>query len=318
MSNTPNLRSSRTQGAVTAFLVAVGLLSVPRWCNPQQLLPAPDLANISYGPHKRNVLDLWKANSNQPTPLVVFFHGGGFVGGDKGQLNPNLLAACLVCGVSVAAANYRFVTTTPFPAPMHDSARAIQFLRFKAKEWNLDPKRFAAFGGSAGAGISLWLAFHDDLADPKSEDPVARESTRLSCAGSFGGQTSYDPKVIKEWIGGRAYEHPSLFRFYGIRSMEELEKPEIRKMADEASAIKHLTADDPPVFLFYTEPNRPLPPNARPGQGIHHPLFGLKLKEQMDALKIECVYRHADDNKGDSYQEMLAFFLKHFGFKEGG
>ncbi len=58
------------------------------------------------------------------------------------------------------------------PAPQHDGARAIQFLRSKAGEWNLDPKRFAAFGGSAGTGISLWTGLHDDLADPKSSDPV--------------------------------------------------------------------------------------------------------------------------------------------------
>jgi len=46
---------------------------------------------------------------------------------------------------------------------MHDCARAIQFLRSKAARWNIDPKRIAATGGSAGAGISLWLGFHDDL-----------------------------------------------------------------------------------------------------------------------------------------------------------
>jgi hypothetical protein len=58
----------------------------------------------------------------------------------------------------------------------------VQFLRMKAKEWNLDPKRFALSGNSAGAGISLWLAFHDDMADPTDKDPIARESTRLWCA----------------------------------------------------------------------------------------------------------------------------------------
>ena len=45
--------------------------------------PKPDLADFKYGPHERNVLDLWKAKSDQPTPLVVFIHGGGFRGGSK-------------------------------------------------------------------------------------------------------------------------------------------------------------------------------------------------------------------------------------------
>jgi acetyl esterase/lipase len=74
------------------------------------------------------------------------------------------------------------VTTAPFPAPQRDAARAIQFLRSKATVWNIDPARVVAFGGSAGAGISLWLALHADLAETNSPDPVARQSTRLLVA----------------------------------------------------------------------------------------------------------------------------------------
>lgn len=142
--------------------------------------PAPDYADVPYGPHPRNVLDLWKAKSDRPTPVVVHIHGGGFTQGDKSTVGPVLVRYCLSKGISVASINYRYSTIAPFPAPMLDGARAIQFLRMKAKEWNLDPKAFAATGGSAGAGISLWVGFHDDLADPSNADPVLRESTRLS------------------------------------------------------------------------------------------------------------------------------------------
>src|SRR5918996_937532 len=93
--------------------------------------------------------------------------------------------------------------TPPVKACLHDAARALQTIRSKAKEWNLDPKRVGATGGSAGACTSLWLAFHDDLADPKSDDPVARQSSRLTCAAVLGAQVSYDPRWIKEKIGGR-------------------------------------------------------------------------------------------------------------------
>ena len=275
----------------------------------------PDLPNVKYGPHERNVLDLWLAKCGNPAPVVVYFHGGGFVHGDKRTASPRLAKSCLESGISFAAANYRFVKTDPFPAPMHDGARVIQFLRYKAKEWNLAPTKIAAYGGSAGAGMSLWIAFHEDLADRRSDDPVARQSSRLTCAGSIGGQSSYDPNVIKAWIGGRAHEHPSFLPFYGMKSFDEIDKPEMQELFDEASAIKHLTPDDPPVYQFYGEANRPLRAHARPGQGIHHPIFGLNLKAEMDELGIECVYRHRSEG-ADLNSEMLAFFKKHFGMTE--
>lgn len=276
--------------------------------------PSPDVADIKYGPHERNVLDLWKASSDSPTPLLVFIHGGGFRAGDKSQLAAALLTRCLESKISVASINYRLSQQAAFPAPMLDSARAIQFLRSKAKEWNLDKTRIAASGGSAGAGISLWLGFHDDLADPKNDDPVLRESTRLTCMGVMGAQSSYDPRFIQKIIGGRAHEHPALTPFYGLKE-DELDSPKAHKLYEEASAINYVTKDDPPVFMFYNEPKGPLPDDARPGEGIHHPNFGIALKEKLDPLGIECVLRHSDDyrgGRGDMTREMVDYFVRQF------
>src|SRR5205085_4647447 len=93
----------------------------------------------------------------------------------------------------------------PVKACLHDAARALQTSRSKAKEWNVDPKRVGSTGGSAGACTSLWLALHDDLADPKSSDRVAQQSSRLTCAAVNGAQTSLDPKELREWISNSVY-----------------------------------------------------------------------------------------------------------------
>jgi acetyl esterase/lipase len=279
-------------------------------------LPTTTFADVKYGPHERNVLDFWKAESDKPAPTIVYIHGGGFVGGDKRSLSLQLLLESLDSGISCAAIHYRFVGNgVTFPAPQQDGARAIQFLRSKASEWNIDPKRIAAFGGSAGAGISLWVGFHDDLADPKSDDLVQRQSSRVQAIGSLGGQTTYDPIKIKELIGGRAWEHPSIFKVYGITTKDQAlhPTPQLRKLYDEASAITHLTKDDPPVFMIYNEPDGDVPPDARPGQGIHHPRFAQLMTPKLDALGIPWVYRHTSDGKGGNPQrEMLEFFKKQF------
>ena len=275
--------------------------------------PPPTYQNILYGPHERNVLDFWQAESKRPTPLLVSIHGGGFVLGNK-SVAPQLLKECLDAGISVAAISYRYSTQAIAPAPFHDGARAVQFLRFKAKEWNIDPKRIAATGGSAGAGISLWLGFHDDMANPNSDDPILRQSTRLTCVAVFDGQTSYDPRFIRQLFPGKD--------IYKIRPLEQLFGVDLNRLDDlpaekcqlfeEVSAINHLTKDDPPVLLSYSRAMDTEVTNQ--GIGIHHPLFGKVLKEKMDELNIPCeLYAGNKRVGGGTPMRTIDFLKEHLG-----
>jgi acetyl esterase/lipase len=283
--------------------------------------PAPTHPDVRYGSHERNVLDLYLAPSDTPAPLVIFIHGGGFRQGDKKGVSAKMIRLLHEKGVSVASLNYPLTDTEHFPRQMLDPARAVQFLRHNAGKWNLDPTRFGATGGSAGAGISLWIGFHDDLADPKSADPIGRESTRLTAMAVSGAQISYDPRWIKEHIGGRAHEHPALMPFWGL-TPGEMDTPKARQIFHDCSPVNFLTADDPPVWVIYRESPDPLPADAKPGDGIHHPNFGKELKKRMDALGIECVVKHATDYPGGKMnvwprdpmdEDIAAFFIRHFG-----
>ena len=160
---------------------------------PNAFSPAPTLADVPYGTHPKQVLHFWKAESEKPAPLLFFIHGGGWQAGNRASGLVKLLPEILKAGISVVSIEYRFVQEAyaagvkpPVEWPLHDAARALQFVRSKAAEWNIDKQRIGASGGSAGACSSLWLAFHPDMADPKSDDPVARESTRLWCAAVTG------------------------------------------------------------------------------------------------------------------------------------
>jgi acetyl esterase/lipase len=317
----------RARGATVLGLIVV--ISLISWRSRggslplfEPIKPPPDLANVRYGPYDRNVLDLWQAKpkpvGSVRAPLLVFFHGGGFRNGDKSSVPARLVLKCLDAGISVASANYRLSTQAPFPAPMLDGARVIQFVRFKAKELGIDAARIATSGNSAGAGIALWVGFHDDLADPQSADEIGRQPSRVACVGVEGAQTSYDPRLIKETIGGRAHEHPALRAFYGITSDDELDSPRAHRLYQEASPINYVSADDPPSILFYAEPNAPLPLDAKPGLGIHHPRFGAALKARLDPLGVECVLHHRDEYVGEGdpnegmFRDMVAFLTQHF------
>ncbi|MGO9406566.1 MAG: hypothetical protein ACLP41_04655, partial [Acidimicrobiales bacterium] len=126
-----------------------------------------------------------------------------------------------------------------------------------------------------------------------------------------------DPRFIKQLIGGRAHEHVALKPLFGVSSPAESDTPRIHRLYEDASPLNHVSSDDPPVILFYSEPNAPLSPAARPGAGIHHPRFGAALKAVLDPLGVECILRHNDDYRGQEhpeqamYHDLVGFFAKH-------
>ena len=279
------------------------------------VVPKPTVANVKYGDHPRHVIDFWKAESDKPTPLAFVIHGGGWMGGSKERLQRFADApALLKAGISVAAINYRYVSQAeaagikpPVKAPLHDAARALQFIRSKAEEWNIDKERVGAAGGSAGACSSLWLAFHDDLADPGSDDPVARESTRLWCAAVKGAQTTLDPKQMKEWTPNSRYGGHS----FGLRKFSDFlaGREKILPWIAEYSPYANVTRDDPPVHLIYSAPPALGKPQKDP---THTSNFGVKLKEHCEAAGVNCelVYPGAKGVKHKTSTDYLIATLK--------
>jgi len=279
-------------------------------------LPAPDLRDEKYGPHERNVLDFWFAkNTNAAAPLIVFIHGGGFVGGDKAKkLSLAALRAALDGGAAFMSINYRFREHAPIQDILRDAARSIQFVRANADRFRIDPKRIASFGSSAGAGTSLWLATHDDLADPKSDDPVLRQSSRLSAAGSLNGQATYDlrewDRVIfpskPEWLKGED-EGP---QFYHFKSEADYDTEEGKKIRADCNMLGLLTADDPPIYLSCSHPDGE--PTSR-AHLLHHPRHTQLIERRCKELNIPVTAVYADEHTGWSKTEsaVVEFLLRH-------
>ncbi|QDU89707.1 alpha/beta hydrolase fold protein [Pirellulimonas nuda] len=253
-------------------------------------VPPPTLTGVRYGPHRRNTLDFWKASSDGPTPLVMVIHGGGWNGGSSKQTIHKLVdtQALLDAGVSVASIHYRLIKHAgdlqpPVRAPLEDAARALQFIRSQAEPWNVDKSRIAAAGGSAGGCSSLWLACHDDLAQPQSPDPVARESTRLACVALNRPQTTLDPQQMKAWIpnssyGAHAFAKESFQQFLA-------ERESLSEWIEEYSPYGLLDARDPPAYLWFSNPPSGGKPEKDP---THSAAFGVKFKQRCDQLGVAC------------------------------
>ena len=264
------------------FLTLISILFFIHNSTAQKIQPT--YKNISYGPHQDMTLNFWKFKSESPVPLLVHIHGGGWIGGKKNEsISPNELKK----GYSFASIDYRLAGTELLPAAVHDAARAIQFLRTKAKEWNFNPARIAVIGGSAGAASSLWLAYHDDMADPKSDDPVLRQSSRVCGAVAMGGQTTLDPFLLEKKIGPACIQHGMIWKTVGAKSIEDLMENwgQYKDLSLQCSPMTHVSKDDPPVFLNYGKP-APIP--VIKGDGIHHAGFGRLLKEKCKKMGIDC------------------------------
>jgi acetyl esterase/lipase len=285
--------------------------------------PKPTVADFAYGKKSdRQKFDFWQAESQKPTAVVVFIHGGGWRGGDKSLYGGDAIQPFLDAGISVASINYRFIDQAmeqkvepPVKACVHDAARALQTIRSKAGEWNIDPNRIGATGGSAGACTSLWLAMHDDLADAKSSDPIARESTRLTCVAVLGAQTSLDPQELREWMPNAIYGgHAFGFAAANRTRAEEFEllipnREKVLPWIKEYSPMELASKDDPPIYLDY--PNQKTPPVVGTEQAdpTHSAIYGIKLAEKLEPMGVEVVVSYPG-HQDKRYSSPTDFLIK--------
>lgn len=285
--------------------------------------PVPTFADVVYGKDsERQKFDFWQAKSDKPTPVVLLIHGGGWMNGDKTGYGNRPIKTLLDAGISVAAINYRFIPQAmeqkvepPVKACVEDAARALQTIRAKATEWNIDPSRIGATGGSAGACTSLWLALHDDLADPKSEDLIARQSSRLQFAAVTGAQTSLDAQQLRVWISNSIYGgHAFGFATKGRSRADEFElliqnREKVLPWIKEYSPIELVSKDDPVLFLEY--PNQKTEPvfGGKEPDPTHSAIYGIEFAKRCKEIGVDC--RVSYPGKQDSeFQNSIDFLVK--------
>lgn len=274
-------------------------------------------ANEKYGSHDRNNFDIWLAKSEKPTPLVIYIHGGGFVGGDKSKYyQSHDWERFLENGISIATINYRFMNEAPYGilGSMNDSKRFVQFIRYNAKKYNIDKSRIACTGGSAGAGTALWLAFSDDMADADNSDPVLRESTRLTCAGAFATQATYDIFQWDEILGIPLSKNPQQFqaigRAFGFKSAENIDLKNETEIRNNLDFMAKMDKHDSPVFIFNRH-RAGIPENQ--DDINHHPLHAKALKNRAEIIGLEAIVYAPEIGISDpSGKDLVDFFLEKF------
>jgi acetyl esterase len=265
-------------------------------------LPEPTYAAVPYGEHPNQVIDFWQAEVGNTAPLVVYIHGGGFTSGSKDSISAANIKALTDAGIHVASVEYRFLKHAKLPAAHEDAVRAIQFLRSKGRDWKIDKSSIGAYGGSAGAQLVAYLAWHDDMADPKSEDPIARQSTRLSAVAPLSGQATMDLDWWIENIPGYDKPHRNIDEYVDLTGIAR------EALVKEISIINHISSDDPPVFMRYgMRPDDQIPEKNPNGWKIHHINFGIAMEAKLRAVGVEATLKYPGPQT--KYENEVDFFI---------
>lgn len=147
-----------------ALLVVLVFVCVPL---TTALAQEPTRADLRYSNnHERSVMDVWLPRGAQSAPIVVYFHGGGFIGGDKSkiQLKPDFLRLPSR-GIAFASVNYPLIpgqrnrSTESIFAVLEETSLAIDFIKANASQLVVDPDSIVIAGSSAGSLITEYLAY---------------------------------------------------------------------------------------------------------------------------------------------------------------
>lgn len=228
---------------------------------PEDAKFLPDISYVENG-HAHQKLDLY-VPAQPKGPLLVWIHGGGWVGGTKD--NPPALAL-VKNGVTVASVEYRFSQHAIFPAQIEDCKAAIRWLRAHAKEYGYRDDMVAAWGASAGGHLVAMLAVTGQV---KDFDVGANldQSSVIQCGIDLFGPSdfpAYDPNLPTAMVQ-RENPESVIAKLLGGPVSQKLE------LAKRASPVTWATKDAAPLLIL---------------QGTNDPLVPLDQSQRLnDKLK---------------------------------
>jgi len=270
--------------------------------------------DIAYDNKSRTQFDIWLPTSNTPTGLVIYVHGGGFTSGDKDFVYavqsggawdfPTDIRYLLQNKIAFATIRYTYLNNTGetegVKKPMSDVRRALQYIRNRASDFNLNKSKIVLAGNSAGASTSLWIAFNNDFADSQNSDPVLRESTRVKGVVARETQASYN--IEERWVNDvfsdygvtwstiLANETGNIQKIYGVASNAQYESPVIDTYRTEVDMLSLMSSDDPAIWINNTlrDVINPYSPYVQDIPS-HHAFHARELKQRADAVGVENV-----------------------------
>lgn len=227
--------------------------------------------------YRPQIVDIYVPASKGPHPLILYIHGGGWIGGHtrhSGALAdfPKVLAQLASEGFVVASLEYRLSGEARFPAQLQDSNAALRFLRQHAADYGIDPARIGVWGGSAGGHLAALTA-------------VTCRDTNLDPAAATDGCV----QAAVTWYG--------VYDFAGMTATPDGNAAGAKLLGCEGacpadriravSPVTYIDAKDPPFLLIHGETDKVVPVDqSRKGEAA--------LRKA--GVKVESIYIPAVDH----------------------
>lgn len=175
--------------------------------------------------------DIYYPKGKGPFPAVLVVHGGGWTSGSRIHMAAygNKLAKN---GIVAVAIQYRLAPKHKWPAHIEDVREALRFMRAKAAEHRIDPKKIGALGYSAGAHLVCMLAY----AQPKETGEAGEPTAPIQVVAAGGTPAELEKFRLTYFLGGTAKTNPAIYK--------------------QASPVTHVSKDDPPTLLFHGDKDR--------------------------------------------------------------
>jgi acetyl esterase/lipase len=205
------------------LLAALSVLTLfPAIADSQESAPIELLRDLVFTGKgaKQLKLDLARPTGDGPYPAVFCLHGGGWVAGDRHQMEQTIKVLAAHGYVAVSP-DYRLAPDDPFPASLEDCKAAVRWLRANATRFKVNTNRIGALGFAAGGHLACLLGVTEKTDGFEGKGGNEAESSRVQAVVSFFGptnlaRTDWDPEAIEKnlvpLLGGKLEERAEAYR----------------------------------------------------------------------------------------------------------
>lgn len=196
---------------------------------------------------------------------VIFVVSGGWFSAHE-VISLGFVEALTKRGFTVFAVVHGSQPKFTITEAVADMNRSVRFIRHNAKEYGIDPDRIGIYGGSAGGHLSLMQGLAGGPGNPKSPDPVERESSRVQAVACFFPPTDFFNygKPGEDALGRgilNGFQAPFDFHELDPKNNKFVPVDEARKkeIGKTISPITHASADDPPTLIYHGDADKLVP-----------------------------------------------------------